>query len=180
MKKMKRIVAVLLTGVMALTMLTACGSKIIPIERNDAVEKTVSAIAEKYEIGAMTNAETVETLDKLANDFLDELVKDFTESSYPSFVAISSQQFITGVDTYWAKITSSTVGTSSKTFALPVVGLSEYQAIAYYELILDNKLEDSNIPAGCEYFAQVYHVTNPANAEDGMWFLFSVVIAPET
>ena len=41
MKKMKRLVAVLLAGIMALAMLTACGGT--PVTRDEALEKNVAA-----------------------------------------------------------------------------------------------------------------------------------------
>lgn len=173
MKKMKRLVAVLLAGVMALTMLTACGSKIIPIERNDAVEKTVSAIAEKYEIGAMTDAETVEKLDKLANDLLDELVNsEYTSLLTADINAVAEkwEESVTAIDSY------------SEAIAEPMLGLSEYQASFYYETYLDRLLSSvaGRLPEGCEYFAQVYHITNPTNAEDSIWIMFAVLVAPQT
>ena len=44
MKKMKRLVAVLLAGIMALAMLTACGGSAgTPVTRDDALEKSVAA-----------------------------------------------------------------------------------------------------------------------------------------
>lgn len=172
MKKMKRIVAVLLAGVMALTMLTACGGKIIPIERNDAVEKTVSAIAEKYEIGAMTDAETVEKLNKLANDLLDELVDSEYTSLLTADVDKAAKKWEEGV---------TAINSYSEAIAQPIMGLSEYQASFYYETYLDSLLSSvaGRLPEGCEYFAQVYHITNPTNAEDSIWIMFAVLVAPQ-
>ena len=46
MKKMKRLVAVLLAGIMALAMLTACGNT--PVTRDEALEKSVSEWAVEW------------------------------------------------------------------------------------------------------------------------------------
>ena len=49
MKKMKRLVAVLLAGIMALAMLTACGGSAgTPVTRDDALEKSVAEWAVEW------------------------------------------------------------------------------------------------------------------------------------
>ena len=49
MKKMKRLVAVLLAGIMALAMLTACGGTTgTPVTRDDALEKSVAEWAVEW------------------------------------------------------------------------------------------------------------------------------------
>lgn len=49
MKKMKRLVAVLLAGIMALAMLTACGGTAgTPVTRDEALEKNVAAWAVEW------------------------------------------------------------------------------------------------------------------------------------
>ena len=49
MKKMKRLVAVLLAGIMALAMLTACGGTTgTPVTRDDALEKSVATWAVEW------------------------------------------------------------------------------------------------------------------------------------
>ena len=53
MKKMKRLVAVLLAGIMALAMLTACGGTTgTPVTRDEALEKNVAAWAVEWGKGA--------------------------------------------------------------------------------------------------------------------------------
>ena len=53
MKKMKRLVAVLLAGIMALAMLTACGgTPSTPVTRDEALEKNVAAWAVEWGKGA--------------------------------------------------------------------------------------------------------------------------------
>ena len=59
MKKMKRLVAVLLAGIMALAMFTACGGPIsAPVERDAALEKSVAEWT--VELGKDVNLELTE------------------------------------------------------------------------------------------------------------------------
>ena len=85
-------------------------------------------------------------------------------------VADKWEESVTAIDSY------------SGAIAEPMLGLSEYQASFYYETYLDSLLSSvaGHLPEGCEYFAQVYHITNPTNAEDSIWFLFAAVTVPET
>ena len=62
MKKMKRLVAVLLAGIMALAMLTACGGT--PVTRDEALEKNVAAWAVEW--GESAKLELTEDADLTA------------------------------------------------------------------------------------------------------------------
>ena len=83
MKKMKRLVAVLLAGIMALAMLTACGGTTgTPVTRDDALEKSVAAWTVELGKGAKLELTEDATLTTISEKCLPGMVK-----SYDAFIA---------------------------------------------------------------------------------------------
>lgn len=83
MKKMKRLVAVLLAGIMALAMLTACGgTPSTPVTRDDALEKSVAAWTVELGKGAKLELTEDTTLTTISEKCLPGMVK-----AYDAFIA---------------------------------------------------------------------------------------------
>ena len=76
MKKMKRLVAVLLAGIMALAMLTACGgTSSAPVTRDEALEKSVAGWTVELGKGAKLNLTEDATLTAISDKCLPAVVK---------------------------------------------------------------------------------------------------------
>ena len=76
MKKMKRFVAVLLAGIMALAMLTACGgTSSAPVTRDEALEKSVAGWTVELGKGAKLNLTEDATLTAISDKCLPAVVK---------------------------------------------------------------------------------------------------------
>lgn len=76
MKKMKRFVAVLLAGIMALAMLTACGgTPSAPVTRDEALEKSVAGWTVELGKGAKLDLTEDATLTAISNKCLPAVVK---------------------------------------------------------------------------------------------------------
>ena len=76
MKKMKRLVAVLLAGIMALAMLTACGGTTsTPVTRDDALEKSVAEWTVELGKGAKLELTEDATLTAMSDKCLPAAVK---------------------------------------------------------------------------------------------------------
>ena len=73
MKKMKRLVAVLLAGVMVLAMLTACGGSFTP---TSDVEKAEALYMDAFNTALGTNYENDADLEKLAKQVLDDSLNE--------------------------------------------------------------------------------------------------------
>lgn len=73
MKKMKRLVAVLLAGIMALAMLTACGGSFTP---TSDVEKAEALYMDAFNTALGTNYENDADLEKLAKQVLDDSLNE--------------------------------------------------------------------------------------------------------
>lgn len=83
MKKMKRLVAVLLAGIMALAMLTACGGTTgTPVTRDKELEKSVAAWTVELGKGAKLELTEDATLTTISEKCLPGMVK-----SYDAFIA---------------------------------------------------------------------------------------------
>lgn len=86
MKKMKRLVAVLLAGIMALAMLTACGgtpsTPSTPVTRDKELEKSVAAWTVELGKGAKLELTEDATLTTISEKCLPGMVK-----SYDAFIA---------------------------------------------------------------------------------------------
>lgn len=83
MKKMKRLVAVLLAGIMALAMLTACGGTAgTPVTRDEALEKSVAAWTVELGKGAKLELTEDATLTTISEKCLPGMVK-----AYDAFIA---------------------------------------------------------------------------------------------
>ena len=83
MKKMKRLVAVLLAGVMALAMLTACGgTPSTPVTRDKELEKSVAAWTVELGKGAKLELTEDATLTTISEKCLPGMVK-----AYDAFIA---------------------------------------------------------------------------------------------
>ena len=78
MKKMKRFVAVLLAGIMALAMLTACGgTPSAPVTRDEALEKSVAGWTVELGKGAKLDLTEDATLTAISNKCLPSMVKTY-------------------------------------------------------------------------------------------------------
>lgn len=78
MKKMKRLVAVLLAGIMALAMLTACGGTTgTPVTRDDALEKSVAEWAVEWGKSAKLELTEDATLTTISEKCLPGMVKGY-------------------------------------------------------------------------------------------------------
>ena len=78
MKKMKRLVAVLLAGIMALAMLTACGgTPSTPVTRDKELEKNVAAWAVEWGKGANLELTEDATLTTISEKCLPSMVKSY-------------------------------------------------------------------------------------------------------
>ena len=76
MKKMKRLVAVLLAGIMALAMLTACGgTPSAPVTRDEALEKSVAGWTVELGKGAKLDLTEDATLTAISDKCLPAVVK---------------------------------------------------------------------------------------------------------
>ena len=76
MKKMKRLVAVLLAGIMALAMLTACGgTPSAPVTRDEALEKSVAGWTVELGKGAKLELTVDDGLTEMSNKCLPAAVK---------------------------------------------------------------------------------------------------------
>ena len=76
MKKMKRLVAVLLAGIMALAMLTACGgTPSAPVTRDEALEKSVAEWTVELGKGAKLDLTEDATLTAISDKCLPAVVK---------------------------------------------------------------------------------------------------------
>lgn len=76
MKKMKRLVAVLLAGIMALAMLTACGgTPSAPVTRDEALEKSVAEWTVELGKGAKLELTEDATLTAMSDKCLPAMVK---------------------------------------------------------------------------------------------------------
>lgn len=83
MKKMKRLVAVLLAGIMALAMLTACGgTPSTPVTRDKELEKSVAAWTVELGKGAKLELTEDATLTTISEKCLPGMVK-----AYDAFIA---------------------------------------------------------------------------------------------
>ena len=78
MKKMKRLVAVLLAGIMALAMLTACGgTPSAPVTRDEALEKSVAEWTVELGKGAKLDLTEDATLTAISDKCLPSMVKTY-------------------------------------------------------------------------------------------------------
>ena len=78
MKKMKRLVAVLLAGIMALAMLTACGgTPSAPVTRDEALEKSVAGWTVELGKGAKLDLTEDATLTTISDKCLPSMVKTY-------------------------------------------------------------------------------------------------------
>ena len=78
MKKMKRLVAVLLAGIMALAMLTACGgTPSTPVTRDEALEKSVAEWTVELGKGAKLNLTEDAALTAISEKCLPSKVKEY-------------------------------------------------------------------------------------------------------
>ena len=78
MKKMKRLVAVLLAGIMALAMLTACGgTPSTPVTRDEALEKSVAGWTVEFGKGANLELTEDATLTAISEKCLPSKVKEY-------------------------------------------------------------------------------------------------------
>ena len=78
MKKMKRLVAVLLAGIMALAMLTACGgTPSAPVTRDEALEKSVAGWTVELGKGAKLDLTEDATLTAVSDKCLPSMVKTY-------------------------------------------------------------------------------------------------------
>ena len=78
MKKMKRLVAVLLAGIMALAMLTACGgTPSAPVTRDEALEKSVAGWTVELGKGAKLDLTEDATLTAISDKCLPSMVRTY-------------------------------------------------------------------------------------------------------
>ena len=100
MKKMKRLVAVLLAGIMALAMLTACGgTPSTPVTRDKELEKNVAAWAVEWGKGANLELTEDATLTTISEKCLPGMVKAYNaafannQKAYETAVAETKKVF---------------------------------------------------------------------------------------
>ena len=183
MKKMKRFVAVLLTGVMALTMLTACGSGKF-IERNAKLEGAYSLL---MEVLAKTTGESA----TIENDAIDSIIEKYAReiskkpgeyiAAYAAHVASDDEEAAKLYSELQDKLTSecaAAIGKESLNAAMIISDGTQSvdeQIKAVVEALLASVTPTNDAKITVSYCVRVYHVTNPAKSSDSAWVAFLVV-----
>lgn len=183
MKKMKRIVAVLLTGVMALTMLTACGSGKF-IERNAKLEGAYSLL---MEVLAKTTGESA----TIENDAIDSIIEKYAReiskkpgeyiAAYAAHVANDDEEAAKLYSELQDKLTSECAAAIGKESLKAAMIISDgtqsvdEQIKAVVEDLLASVTPTNDAKITVSYCVRVYHVTNPAKSSDSAWVAFLVV-----
>ena len=170
MKKMKRIVAVLLAGVMALTMLTACGSGKF-IERNAKLEGAYSLL---MEVLAKTTGESA----TIENDAIDSIIEKYAReiskkpgeyiAAYAAHVANDDEEAAKLYSELQDKLTSecaAAIGKESLNAAMLISDGTpsvDEQIKAVVEALLASITPTTNEKITVYYCVRDYHVTTPA------------------
>lgn len=179
MKKMKRLVAVLLAGVMALTMLTACGGPTCEQKTGiktgviDYFTAGISGIS-NVTFAEITDNDVITCFDELAKKAATKIAKNPT--AYSSGDALSKE---------WAAFFNEQQDTLGAYYSLPLILTvsndsqvsDEYVADFFNKVLTDalnnliETLNPNNIPLDIEIHAQVYYMES---SNSNHWILFTL------
>ena len=157
MKMFKRFAAALLVGVMALAMLTACGSKTLGQQAEEAVMNSLNKSVgenQKYENDKELHDKIYDALGKIKEDgTLDQA--DFPEDamiSAPTKDGVYVQYFLTGSNGKAREVTGMKDG-------MPVIATQDAAEKGYKVTSLDKIAVATRVVNGKTYIGMAYQVT---------------------
>lgn len=186
MKKMKRIVAVLLAGVMALTMLTACGGGSGSGGGNDFIDRS-SRIEEALNAQMASSGTPFNNTD--INALIEATAQKISEKPgeyYASLLAFNDDRQHPDAALY-VNLLSSMASDVNK-----ILNVSSEETLITILSFFDGSMTEDDIigvmnqastfstsSSDYTYCIRVYHITNPANANDNLWAIFAIRRSPK-
>ena len=181
-KKMKRLVAVLLAGVMALTMLTACGGGSGSgggndfIDRSSSIEEALNA--QMASRGTPFNNGDVNAIIEAISQKISEKPGEYYESALAykdNESAPAATLFINLVDELGKNCETALNKSLEENLGVVLSfmdgSMTEEQIIG----LINGENTTFGAPSSTSYYCvRVYHIANPADAEDNLWALFGV------
>lgn len=184
MKKMKRLVAVLLAGVMALTMLTACGGSggsgdndPPPYEKNENVLANAISILNN---NSFDQTADLESLSKIAEKYAQKIAlspTSYNDLNKPAFQALQSDwikesKTVFSANYSWSYWTISPYyGTNSEADAISYYGTAVNNAINHF----NKSISDRHLSGDSYYFIYPMYITNPSDPTESVWSLFMIL-----
>ena len=187
MKKAKRILAVLLTAVLAFTILTGCGGGNGGNGGNGSnTSYPASSTVKNSVVSTLKQAGFSASPDEQAlNAISEKYAKQISKSpdSYSSYGSNASSSPLSQIQSAWANDCQDAF-TTSRIYTLrassPYAGSnSEADAASYYANSLSSMISyfkqaiSDKGPGTSYYFVYPVHITNPSDSEDSVWIMFT-------
>lgn len=187
MKKAKRILAVLLTAVLAFTILTGCGGGNGGNGGNGSnTSYPASSTVKNSVVSTLKQAGFSASPDEQAlNAISEKYAKQISKSpdSYSSYGSNASSSPLSQIQSAWANDCQDAF-TTSKIYSLqgssPYDGSnSEADAASYYANSISSMIShfkksiSGKGPGTSYYFVYPVHITNPSDSEDSVWIMFT-------
>lgn len=183
MKKMKRLAAAFLAGMMMLAMLTACGggggsdSGPLPYEKNEAI---ASSVIEILNDNNFTQSPDFDSLSKIAEKYAQKIA--LSPTSYDDL----NKQALQSLQTDWiddCKGVFSTRRQGNNWGISPLSGTnSEEYAIEYYTDQINRAIDRFNdyiekkqFTGTPHYYIYPMYITNPSDPTESVWSFFMIL-----
>ena len=184
MKKAKRILAVLLTTVLAFTILTGCGGgnggngSNTSYPASSTVKNTAASTLRQAGFSASPDEQA---LNAISEKYAKQI--SIAPHSYSSYGSNASSSPLSKIQSAWGNDCQDAFTTSSiytLRASSPYAGSnSEADAASYYANSLSSMISyfkqaiSDKGPGTSYYFVYPVHITNPSDSEDSVWIMFT-------